>query len=235
MPLKVLPCTTLDYPRSVEVERRAWAQGPFTKILFPGPFPEDMAELRAQEIAKQVEEDPTTRWLKVVDTDLFDPDKGIAFAKWHVYADQPANTGRSRSFGEGCNIEACEFVFGGVSKSRDSIIGGKNFVYLAILATDPDHQRRGAAGLLVKWGVEEAKRYNLPLYVESSEAGHELYKKYGFKDFELYEIDMSKWGIAQPHRSWGMVIETEAKAPLTVVTMDDSTVGATTVVQPMPR
>lgn len=128
MPLKVHPCTTLDYPRSVEVERRAWAQAPFTKILFPGPFPGDMAELRAQEIAKQVEEDPTTRWLKVVDTDLSDPDEGIAFAKWHVYADQPANIGRSRSFGEGCNTEACELVFGGVSKSRDSIIGGKNVV-----------------------------------------------------------------------------------------------------------
>ncbi|KAK5103112.1 hypothetical protein LTS08_003915 [Lithohypha guttulata] len=206
MPLKVLPCTTLDYPRSAEVERRAWAQAPFTNILFPGPFPEDMAELRAQEIAKQVEEDPTTRWLKVVDTDLSDPDEGIAFAKWHVYADQPANVG------EADHLE------------RDATLR-----HLAILATDPDHQRRGAAGLLVKWGVEEAKRYNLPLYVESSEAGHELYKKYGFKDLELHEIDMSRWGIAQPHRSWGMMIEPEAKAPLTVVAMDDSTVGATTV------
>lgn len=81
----------------------------------------------------------------------------------------------------------------------------------------------------MRWGVEEAKRYNLPLYVESSEAGHELYKKYGFEDLQLHEIDMDRWGIAQPHRSWGMMIEPGTKAPSTAVAMDNSTVGETTV------
>ena len=78
---------------------------------------------------------------------------------------------------------------------------------LSILITDPAHGRRGAGGLLIKWGVDEAKKYNLPLFVESSRKGHELYGKYGFKDLECHELDLSKWGAKEPHRTWAMVIE----------------------------
>lgn len=73
--------------------------------------------------------------------------------------------------------------------------------------TDPAYGRRGAAGLLIKWGIDEAKTNDLPLYVESSRKGHELYKRYGFKDIEAHEIDLSKFGATDLHRTWAMMIK----------------------------
>lgn len=128
MPLQVLPCETQDFPRAVEVEKAAWADDKFTSILFPGPFPPGMAEFRTQEMARQLQDDPTTRWLKVVDTDSLKPEEGIAFANWHVYNDGVPKPKTTRTFGEGCNAEACELVFGGLAKQREHWIGDMSCV-----------------------------------------------------------------------------------------------------------
>lgn len=88
MPLELYPCTPNDFPRIVQVEREAYADDQFTPILFPGPFPEGGDEFRVQDILKQSEADPTTRWVKVIDTDL-PQSRGIAFAKWNLYHDSP--------------------------------------------------------------------------------------------------------------------------------------------------
>jgi len=84
-------------------------------------------------------EDPSTRWLKVVDTGEGPQQQqaevaraqsqgfGIAFAKYNVYVERrPAKGEKSgRSFGEGCNVEACEMVFGTMAKTRERILGGR--------------------------------------------------------------------------------------------------------------
>ena len=78
---------------------------------------------------------------------------------------------------------------------------------LKLLHTDPKHQGRGAGGMLVRWGVEEARRRGVPAYLESSEAGHSLYRKYGFRDLELQSLDFSRWGATQKHNTWAMIYE----------------------------
>lgn len=130
MPLQALPCTTLDFPRLFEVEHAAWLDDPFTPMLFPGPFPPEVADFRIQEMARQLEEDPTTRWLKVVDTDSTKPEEGISFAKWHVYKDGPPKAQR-RTFGAGCNVEACELLFGSLAQRHEQWIGGVSCVCMS--------------------------------------------------------------------------------------------------------
>ncbi len=61
--------------------------------------------------------------------------------------------------------------------------------------------------MLVRWGVEEAKRLGLPAYLESSEAGHYLYQKCGFRDVELQSLDFTKWGATGRHNTWAMAYE----------------------------
>jgi hypothetical protein len=61
--------------------------------------------------------------------------------------------------------------------------------------------------MLVKWGIDEAKRLGMIAYLESSEAAHELYRKMGFQDVELHEVDMSKWGAEDTHKTWAMMWE----------------------------
>lgn len=139
MPLTLHPCTPSDLPRAVLTERAAFATDPFTPILFPGPFPSGTLEFRVQDLAKQMAEDPTTRWLMIVDTGegpqqaevARSQGQGIAFAKYNVYIEgQPAEgeksgNGSGRSFGEGCNVEACEMVFGGLAETRERMLGSR--------------------------------------------------------------------------------------------------------------
>jgi GNAT superfamily N-acetyltransferase len=63
-----------------------------------------------------------------------------------------------------------------------------------MLHTDPKYQRRGAASALLKWGTERADQLGLPVYLESSHAGHILYGRHGFKDIEIFECDMRPFG-----------------------------------------
>lgn len=54
---------------------------------------------------------------------------------------------------------------------------------LDLCAVDPAYQRRGIAGKLVQWGLEEAKkRGNLECTTEGSAMGRGVYRKLGFKD-----------------------------------------------------
>lgn len=54
---------------------------------------------------------------------------------------------------------------------------------LDLCAVDPAFQRRGIAGKLVQWGLDEAKRRgNLECTTEGSAMGRAVYRKLGFKD-----------------------------------------------------
>jgi hypothetical protein len=128
MPLQLLPAVAADVPRAVAIERDAYAANPFSPVLFPGPFPADALARRAAEVLAQKDADPTTRWRKIVDTDIPGDDGIIAFARWTVYAAGPGPKPVVRAMGEGCNIEACEAVFGGVAKMHERVRGERSCV-----------------------------------------------------------------------------------------------------------
>ena len=163
MPLELRPATEEDAARAAEIEHLAYASDPWGEILFPGPFPEDGdadgnpagVRARAAELVDELREDPvTTRWFKVVDTDLLAPGsdnsgKGdktaaagtripgneamIAFARWHIYtADAPPRS-TLRPFGPGCSEEACQMLFGGIEAQRRRLMGDRPYVCKSIL------------------------------------------------------------------------------------------------------
>ncbi|KAI1767579.1 acyl-CoA N-acyltransferase [Hypoxylon sp. FL1150] len=213
MPLELCPADGSDARRAAEIESTAYAPNPFYKILFPGPFPPEALHGRAQQLLAELKGDSSTRWFKVVDTDLPEgPEQMIAFAKWHIYSETPKPTPTPRTFGAGCNAEACELLFGGITKQRVRILGDGPYFFLSLLHTDPKHQGRGAGGMLTEWGVQEARKHNMIAYLESSESGHSLYKKCGFRDVECLSIDMSKWGATEKHTTWSMICDASETA-----------------------
>ena len=81
----------------------------------------------------------------------------------------------------------------------------RNNAGLSSVQTHPSHQGRGAASMLMKWGVERADADGLPCYVNAEEAAYALYRRFGFVD--LYEggIDLGKFGGDGVYRTMGMV------------------------------
>ncbi|KAI1156681.1 acyl-CoA N-acyltransferase [Nemania diffusa] len=211
MPLVLQSATEADAVRAAHIERDAYTPSPFNSILFPGPFPEPPPgqNPRAAEMVKNLRADPSARWLKVIDTDLDatgDNGQMIGFAQWNIKDGSEVAT-PSRSLGPGCNVEACEALFGGLDKLRVKHYGSIKHVHLKSLQVHPDHQRRGAGRLMVMWGVEEAKKLELPAFLESSEAGHSLYLSCGFRDIDVQIIDCTKWGKPQDHVNYVMALE----------------------------
>ena len=55
---------------------------------------------------------------------------------------------------------------------------------LSFLGTDPLHERRGAASLLLQWGLDRCMTENIPAYLESTVDAGPLYGRHGFKAAE---------------------------------------------------
>lgn len=85
---------------------------------------------------------------------------------------------------------------------------------LHMLVVDPEHQRRGAGRLLVKWGCSRADEDKVPGFLEASDAGRPLYESFGFvpvheEYFKLSNYDPSadpsvqerNTAMVRPHRS----------------------------------
>ncbi|TDZ54658.1 hypothetical protein CTRI78_v006120 [Colletotrichum trifolii] len=206
MPIDVQPVFAADLRRCAEIEHAAFGESPYNRILFPGPMPDNILDIRAEGLAKELREDPTVRMFKAVDTDLEGDEAIVAFSKLNIHP-EGLPVPKTREFGAGTNAEACTLVFVGLDKMRERLMAGKPCIYLHILVTDPKHQRRGAGLQLMTPFVQEAVRSGVPAYLESSGPGHRLYQKAGFKDIDVNEVDLSQFGEVAPHKSWAMIWE----------------------------
>jgi predicted acetyltransferase len=52
-----------------------------------------------------------------------------------------------------------------------------------VLATKPEYQGRGAISPIIRHVLAEAKQKNLPVYIEASARGLQVYKHFGWKEY----------------------------------------------------
>ncbi|KAK7414596.1 hypothetical protein QQX98_006533 [Neonectria punicea] len=194
MVLHLAQATEDDSARAAAIEKVAYGPSPVSAVLYPEPRPTE-GNSRAADLISQLRADPACRWFKVVDSDLdgSSEDKIVAFAMWYVWITPPSSS-LSGARGPGSNPEACELFFGGMNRKRDELMSGKPYVYLKLLHTEPKHQKRGAASLLLEWGLGEADRLGFPAFLESSEQARPLYEKWGFNEVDRLTVDFSPWG-----------------------------------------
>ena len=111
-----------------------------------------MAKSRGREL---LEHSPGVHYYKVVDTEL--DNKLIAVATWRIYDKERSEEEVKSEFTlpdpvpEECRPAQDKFM-AGIFKAKWEIMGTKPHVLLDILTTHPDHHRRGAGTMLVKWG-----------------------------------------------------------------------------------
>ena len=66
---------------------------------------------------------------------------------------------------------------------------------LTFIATDPQHERRGAASLLVKWALDRCKRDDVPAYLESTLNAGLFYQRHGFESVK--KLSMALDGVGK--------------------------------------
>lgn len=125
MPVEIQLAVDEDAPRFAVIERDAYADNGLSPILFPGPFPEDALEKRIEGLIQQRKDDSQIRWVKAVDSET---NEILAWAKWEIIDGPKRVKTSSRTFGQGCNVEACEEYFGGIHEKRHALMDGKFYV-----------------------------------------------------------------------------------------------------------
>ncbi|CAA9958252.1 GNAT family acetyltransferase [Pyrenophora teres f. maculata] len=179
--------------RACEIEFVAYKDSPLAPVLLPGPLPSDAVQERARELIESRRNDPTVYYRQCRDEVT---GKMVAFTKYLIVQnpDDVATPTDPPHIGSGRNIQATLMYTGSLAQKKREILGNRPHMYLHLLHTDPDHQGRGAGGLLLDWGIKRADELGLPIYLESSAAGHRFYQNRGFKDVEFFKVDFTPWG-----------------------------------------
>ncbi|KAF3937752.1 hypothetical protein ABW19_dt0204056 [Dactylella cylindrospora] len=94
---------------------------------------------------------------------------------------------------EDVNFEAYYDYLDSLSQSRSEIFQGKAHIYFHVLTVHPDHQRKGVGMAGIQWGIEKADKLGLPIYLEGSPVGKDLYKKVGFEIRKKFPFDVQKY------------------------------------------
>lgn len=76
---------------------------------------------------------------------------------------------------------------------------------LGLLVTHPKHHRRGAGGMLIRWGTAQADKAGLICFLEATETGRPLYKRHGWEDQETVSLDLSKYGSTGIEKNTTMI------------------------------
>lgn len=153
--------------------------------------------------------DPTTKFVKVVDEDNLDDI--VAVARWHYYPHgydyateghwemaptapltdylPPRGTGdMERDLGDDAypppnfNLALHNHILSARDSFRPSWIPAHKPCWILMhLVTRPSHRGRGAAGMLIRWGMECAQETGADGFLEAGVQGRPVYLRYGFK------------------------------------------------------
>ncbi|KAL3469083.1 acyl-CoA N-acyltransferase [Aspergillus californicus] len=154
-------------------------------------------------MARCFPEKPTVRqfWIDGLNRDLHDPDVRIvaivdteitgspiiAYANWvapRTQTPKTQNTNVPLYPEDGDDLELAAFFFPHLKAKRERNMAGRTCWYLAALVCHESHQRRGAGGMLMRYGLDEANRMQADVYLEASPPGVPVYKKNGFRELD---------------------------------------------------
>ncbi|KAB8258757.1 acyl-CoA N-acyltransferase [Aspergillus pseudonomiae] len=211
--ISIFPASPEDAPSLTRVHGDAFRDCILNDLMF-GPPTEENLKGFADELVGLITGDITARFVKAVDNDT---NKIVGWSWWNLYPDRESRSGGSQALSEelgappesAISPEAHKEYFQGAAARQEKWIGGRPFAYLRVLVVLPEYQRKGIGANLIARGLEEATTCNLPVWLESSEVGYDLYKKLGFKDLnDSIVIDLAKYGASGISTTACMWLET---------------------------
>lgn len=153
---------------------------------------------------ERYKKDPSTNYLKVID----DSGSILSVARWHSYPngydlenerhwEQYPETSLSEPWAQNFNIPLNNVILGWRDAARVSWMEqGRPCLILMHMVTRPSQRGKGAARLLVQWGIDQAIETGVPAYLEAGVMGRPIYEKMGFRQVgEVTGLDLRPYGV----------------------------------------
>jgi len=90
-------------------------------------------------------------------------------------------------------------MFAPLDPDRKRHMGKRAFTYVMVVGVDPEHQRQGHGGTLLRALIEESDRSGVPLYLETeTEDNRRMYEHYGFQllsEIALPVVGLPMWEL----------------------------------------
>ncbi|KAF5027411.1 hypothetical protein F66182_488 [Fusarium sp. NRRL 66182] len=179
MPLQLRPAVPDDIPRMRKVYYSAFSDTIVGRRVFltnreasdrffEAGFSNDMGDSRCQLLVVTHKTAPDS-----------DDEQVVALSRWRLPG-SPIDDPPPAEAWPACGDLAVEF-FGAMAQGHRKIMGDRPHYYLELICTHADWQGRGAAGLLLRWGLERADAEQLPAFLEATRKGLPIYEKFGFQ------------------------------------------------------
>ncbi|KAL3428052.1 acetyltransferase [Phlyctema vagabunda] len=111
---------------------------------------------------------------------------------------------------EGANVGSFDAMFDGANRFRGLHVNPEDTYVLDLLCVHQDYQGKGIGGMLLRYALDLADADGRKAYLESTEAGHPLYLKLGWKDIDLLTIDTRNYGGEKVITYWIMTRDPRA-------------------------
>lgn len=186
MPLTLRKATPEDAKALVEVYLSAFQKDAVSLMCFPRT--EASSEWWYDSVMDEIVES-TSHFICVVDADS--PSQTIvSWAKWNSPG-APEVT-ELPEWPAGCDVEVANHFFGNLFSRHAKIMDGRKHWYLEIVGTRPEYMGKGAAGQLLRWGIQKADEEELEAYLEASPEGKPIYEHFGFKEMDRLVVELKE-------------------------------------------
>ncbi|GAA5847240.1 hypothetical protein JCM5353_003386 [Sporobolomyces roseus] len=120
-----------------------------------------------------------------------------------IKTEEDKRAAMKEKFPEGSDFDLAISYFGRIDSDVLHRDVDEPFYHLHLLAIDPSIQRTGAGTVLLKWVLEQADKEGVACYLESSDIGVGLYRRYGFEEFTEpivagKDAEMIIWPMRRP-------------------------------------
>jgi len=190
------PKSDADFLRMAEIRGLAFgSQHEYICLLFPRFTTAEGQTLLRDRLLRMQRDLSSVRFVLVRDTDSGEI---VSQAEWHSYDADAKGDVMQLDFLEGTDEEReyGRYLIDTFQARRREAIAATTvpLMLLDSLATDPKYQRRGAASMLVQWGLDKADEIGGEAYLEATDVGKQVYEKLGFVALEQYSIPLPpKW------------------------------------------
>lgn len=190
MPLTLRPATIEDADQLTDIYFSAFQHDAISLLVFP----RNTSHPRDWWYASIVDEinDPHAHFLCITDPSSETPEKILSYCKWNSPS-APVETNLP-SWPEGADVEIANHFFGNLVRRHERIMRGRKHWYLELVATRPEAQGKGAAGMLLRWGIQKADEEGTETYLEASPDGKPIYEHFGFEEVERLVVSLEGKG-----------------------------------------